>query len=226
MSTINSSLALAYEREFSVKSAVITNATNFVNMQPKLREAYPIRLVHHGIFTISRQPHLMIDLMSLLDDRFTLDLIYLLPDTASGKTKDYFESFKSKALANGSIKVLPPLRGDQIVPTINQNYDMGIILVPPVNFNYENGLPNKLFDYIQARLGMAVGPLQEIARITTDYDIGVVSDDFTPQGMADALRSITLEDLSRFKLNANNAAAKLSAESNKNILLDELNKLI
>jgi hypothetical protein len=225
MSTINSGLARAYEREFSVKPIIITNATNFVNVRPKVREAYPIRLVHHGIFTISRQPHLMIEVMNLLDDRFTLDLIYLLPDSASGKTKAYFESFKTKALASGKIKVRPPLRGDQIVSTINQNYDMGIILVPPVNFNYENGLPNKLFDCIQARLGMAVGPLQEIAKITTDYGIGVVCDDFSPQSMADALRSLTLEDVSRFKQNANVAAAKMNAEFNKTILLDHFNKI-
>jgi hypothetical protein len=225
MSTINAGLAKEYQSEFGVNPTVITNATNYVELQPVLRDHYPIRLVHHGIFTISRQPELMIDLMQLLDERFTLDLIYLLPDSASRKTREMFESFKSRAIATRKINILPPLKGDQIVPALHKTYDMGIILVPPVNFNYENGLPNKLFDCIQARLGMAVGPLREIARITTDHGIGVISKDFTPKGLAAVLNPLTIEDIWTFKKNASIAATKLNAELNREILLRALQKI-
>lgn len=226
MSTINGGLARAYENEFSVKPVIITNATAYVNLSPIPRETFPIRIVHHGIFTLSRQPDLMIDLMNLLDDRFTLDLIYLMPESSSPKTKATFNAFKSKALGTGKITIHPPLKGSEIVSTLHQNYDVGIILVPPINFNYENGLPNKLFDCIQARLGMAVGPLREIAKITHDFDIGVVSKDFTAKGMAEVLKAITLEDVSKFKRNTDRAARSMNAESNKAILLDALKKII
>lgn len=226
MSTINRGLAKAYEAEFSVKPIIITNATNYVDLDPMPRENYPIRMVHHGIFTISRQPEIMIELMKLLDERFTLDLIYLMPDSASGKTRATYESFKSKALNTGKIKILPALKGHEIVPTLHEHYDMGIILVPPINFNYENGLPNKLFDCIQARLAMAVGPLREIANITREFGIGVVSEDFTAKSLADALTPLTLDEVSTFKRNANLAASKLNAESNKSILLEALAKIV
>jgi hypothetical protein len=226
MSTINSGLAKAYETEFSVKPVIITNATNYVKLTPIRRMEYPIRLVHHGIFTISRQPDLMIELMNLLDERFTLDLIYLIPDSASGTTRSTFESFKLKAQSTGKIRVLPPLKGHEIVPTLHQNYDMGIILVPPINFNYENGLPNKLFDCIQARLGMAVGPLREIAKITNDFAIGVVSEDFTARSLADTLSPLSLEQVSEFKANSDVAAARLNAETNKTIFLEAVKKIL
>lgn len=225
MSTINAGLARAYEREFSMKPEIITNATYLFDLPPLPRHEYPIRLVHHGIFTVSRQPDIMIDLMNLLDERFTLDLIYLIPGSASAGTKKIFETFTSRATATGKIRVLPPLKGSEIVPTLHQKYDMGIILVPPVNFNYENGLPNKLFDCIQARLGMAVGPLREIASITHDYAIGVVSKDFTARSMADAIGALTLTDISQFKQNADIAARELNAERNKERFLDALKKL-
>ena len=102
---------------------------------------------------------------------------------------------------------------------------MGVILIPPVNFNYENGLPNKLFDCIQARLGTVGGPLKEIAQIVKRYDIGVVSEDFTAQGMANALKNLTPEDVTRFKMNTQKAAEELSAEHNQVVLLEALRKL-
>ena len=34
----------------------------------------------------------------------------------------------------------------------------GLHLLPPVSFNNANALPNKIFDYVQARLGLIVGP--------------------------------------------------------------------
>ncbi|MEO7988840.1 MAG: hypothetical protein ABI663_04815 [Chryseolinea sp.] len=226
MSTINGGLAREYETHFGLKPIIITNASKYYNLTPKTLTDYPIKLVHHGIFTISRSPDIMIELLLLLDDRFTLDLIYLLPENASQKTKQYFEEFKQKASQTGKIKILPALKSDQITSTLNAHYDMGIILVPPVNFNYENGLPNKLFDCIQARLAMAVGPLREIAQITNQFNIGVVSHDFTAQGMALALSKLTLEDINRFKENSKEAASRLSADYNKSLLLETLNQII
>jgi len=225
MSTINQGLANAYEQGFGLKPLVITNASSYYDLSPKLKESFPIKLVHHGIFTVSRSPELMIELLEILDDRFTLDLIYMVPEGAAAKTKQYFEEFKIRAAKTGKIKVLPALRNDEVVPFLHEHYDVGIILVPPINFNYENGLPNKLFECIQARLGMAVGPLREIAFVTNKYHIGVVSEDFSAADLAAKLTPLTLQDVSNFKLNAGNAAREMNAQYNKELFLEALQKL-
>jgi hypothetical protein len=167
----------------------------------------------------------MIDMMKLLDDRFSLDLVYLVSHGASKSTKEYYEKFKAEAEATGKIRVLPALKSHEIISFIHAHYDMGLILVPPVNFNYQNGLPNKLFDCIQARLGMAVGPLREIARITKENDIGVVSEGYTAQNMADALRPLTLERVNDFKKNSHVAAAKLNSSYNKTLFLEAIRQM-
>jgi hypothetical protein len=226
MSTINNGIARAYEKQFAVKPVIVTNATAYVSSTPETRTAYPIRLVHHGIFNVSRQPHIMIDLMRLLDDRFTLDLIYLLPEGSSQKTKEYYEAFKKSAAETGRIQIKPALKSSEIVPYIHAHYDMGIILVPPVNFNYENGLPNKLFDCIQARLAMAVGPLHEIAEITNRFGIGVVSEDFTAEGMAAVLQKVDLVTLDGFKKNTETAARAMNADFNKTVFLEAVRKTL
>ena len=225
MSTINQGLADAYEKSFGLKPLIITNASGYYDLSPKLRESFPFKLVHHGIFTVSRSPELMIDLIEMLDDRFTLDLIYMVPDGASAKTKRYFEEFKIRATKTGKIKVLPALRNDEVVSFLHEHYDIGIILVPPINFNYENGLPNKLFECIQARLGMAVGPLREIASVTNKYNIGVVSNGFSPVDLAAKLMPLTLQDVSNFKVNAGNAAREMNAQYNKELFLAALQEL-
>lgn len=226
MSTINQGIATEYKREFGKDAIIVTNASPFVQNTPSDRNEYPIRLVHHGIYTLSRQPHLMVDMMDVLGNNFTLDLIYLLPPNASAVTRQSYEALKKRIANKKNIRILPPLKSSEIIPVVHKNYDMGIILVPPINFNYQNGLPNKLFDCIQARIAMCVGPLKEIATIVQHYDIGIVSRDFTPVGMAEDLKGLTLDQLKKFKTNTSKAALEMNAEYNQEVMLAEIGRLL
>ena len=78
----------------------------------------------------------------------------------------------------------------RIVDTIAQ-YDIGLFLLSPANFNYYHALPNKLFEFVQARLAVAIGPSPEMARIVNDHDLGIVAPDFEPTTMAAHLNALT-----------------------------------
>ena len=41
--------------------------------------------------------------------------------------------------------------------------DVGVFCMPPINVNARYALPNKFFDFVQARLAVAVGPAEEMA---------------------------------------------------------------
>jgi hypothetical protein len=213
MMTVGKGLALEYKKNFNVTPTVITNANNYFELEPGVVFENKIRLVHHGIATPSRKLELMFDVMRLLDDRFTLDLILLTPGFASKTTKQYLDKLRILAERNQRIQIVPPVKSYEIVNTICK-YDMGIFLLPPVNFNYENTLPNKLFDFIQARLGVAIGPTPEMAEIVHHYNIGVVSEKFTPQSLTDELNKLTKKDLETFKKNAGVASKEMNAELN------------
>jgi hypothetical protein len=224
MTTVGKGLADEYEKNFTIRPIVITNANWYYDIQPSL-VSEKIRMIHHGGSTPSRKLELMIEMMKHLDNRFTLDLMLIVPPSASSKTKGYINHLKS--LANGSkqIRFLPAIKSSEIVPFINQ-YDIGIFLLPPVNFNYANTLPNKLFDFIQARLAIAIGPTPEMAEIVNQYDIGVVSEDFTAEKLAERLNAITAEKLSYFKQQSRKAAIELSADNNKKLLLTIVKKIL
>jgi hypothetical protein len=225
MSTVNYSLAKAYEENFGVRPIVITNAADYFDLPVLPRNVEPIRLVHHGIFTVSRHPGVMIDMMEILGSRFTLDMYFLDPGNKSRQTHEAFERFKARAASIPGVRVHPPLAPHEIVPTLHANYDIGVMLIPPMNFNYQNTLPNKFFDCVQARLGVATGPTQEIASSTERYDLGVVSKEFTGASLADALKGITLDEVNRFKKNAAQAAKELNADFNKEPLLKALQRM-
>lgn len=217
MTTVGKKLAQEYEKHFQVRPTVITNAGPYVGIDPSPVAEKRIRLVHHGIATASRNLHLMIEMMAMLDDRFTLDMYLLTPGFASKKTSAYIDTLKNQASADARITIHPPVSGNQLVTTINQ-YDIGVFLLPPVNFNYQNTLPNKLFDFIQARLAIAIGPTPEMAEIVREYENGMVSEDFTPAGLARKLNPLTKPDIETFKKNSGRAAKELNAENNKRII--------
>lgn len=224
MLTVGYGLANEYEKNFGVKPLIITNATRHFDISASPVSDNQIRLIHHGIANESRKLELMLEMMNELDERFTLDLILMTSDYASGKTKTYIESLKQQASSNLRIKILPAVKSSEVVPTIN-HYDVGVFLIPPVNFNYANTLPNKLFDFIQARLAIAIGPTPEMAAIVNRFDIGVVGDDFTPQSLAAKLNALTKEQLIQYKERAAVAAATLNAGQNEIIFREYIQNI-
>lgn len=225
MITISHSLADEYEKNFLVKPAVITNATHYRSLFPIKNNSNTIKLVHHGIVGRSRKIELIVNIMKFLPDHYTLDLVLVVPATASHQTVTYLEELKTILPEDKRIRFLDPVPTSQIV-TMLQNYDMGIILAPPINFNYINGLPNKLFDFIQARIGVVSGPTAEIAKIINSYHVGVVSTGFTSESLAEKISSLTKEEIHYFKDNANKAAQELSADNNKIVYNNIVKSLI
>jgi hypothetical protein len=214
MLTVGEGLANEYEKNFGVKPTIITNATSYYEMQPSAVNHDKVRLIHHGIANESRRLELMIEMMDHLDQRFTLDLILMTSDYASQRTKNYIHSLRNRIEKMPRVRLLPPVKSHQVVEAIN-SYDMGVFLIPPVNFNYANTLPNKLFDYIQARLGIAIGPTPEMASIVKQFANGVVAENFEPASLARELNKLKHHDIIAFKKQSANAAQQLNAEKNE-----------
>ncbi len=225
MMTINHGLAREYEKNYFVKPKIVTNANYFADLEPTAVSKDKIRLVHHGAANPSRRLELMVELMDYLDERFTLDMVLLTPHSANKKTRGYLDYLKALIQQKPRIRILPPVRSDEVVHFIHQ-YDVGVCFVPHINFNYAHGLPNKLYDFVQARLAIAIGPTEEMTNLVKTYDAGVVSDDFNPKNIALYLNSLTTEKVEYYKNQSHKAAKELSAEKNKEILLGLVERLL
>lgn len=163
---------------------------------------YPLRIVHHGVSHPSRRIQNMILAIGMVPDRFYGT--FLLVNTSL----KYSQSLRTLASLSNSV-IVPPVAESQLIQTLSR-YDMAIISIYPSNVNYQFCLPNKFFQCVQARLPMVVGPTPSIAYYVNHYGIGVVADDFTPEGLARALNTITPPMLIHMKQNLSNAARELS----------------
>jgi hypothetical protein len=215
MMTVNQAIADEYEKDTGVKPVVVTNAPAYHKIGPCLRstDEKHIRLIHHGGASPSRKTENMIKVMDYLDDRFLLDFLLVPGDPA------YIQELQHQAQGNARIRFLSPVPMKELVPFSNQ-YDIGLYLLRPASFNQHYALPNKLFEFIQARLAIAIGPSPEMARIVRDYDCGVVSEDFSPRSLAKQLMSLDHSQINYYKQQSHKAAQVLSAEQNRKIVLD------
>ena len=91
-------------------------------------------------------------------------------------------------------------------------YDVGVFSIPPVSFNYRHTLPNKLFDFVQARLAVVVSPSPEMAAVVERYRLGAVTEDFTAASLAATLDTLDRDAVAAGKAASAAAAHELSAE--------------
>lgn len=221
MITVCDGLADAYRKDTGVASVVITNARDYIDLEPKLRDPSErkIRLIHHGAAIRSRKLEGMIRAMDYLDDRFELDLMLV------ENSPRYVDELRKMAQRRPNVRILPPVPMPDI-PVFLNRYDVGVFLLEPVNFNYRFALPNKLFEFVQARLGVAVSPSPEMARIVRQHGCGVVAEGFSPKEFAACLRDLGHDRINDFKLRAHEAAGVLSSEKNKARLIEIVGELM
>ena len=207
-----------YLKKCKIKSLVITNATKYNDLKPT-QLGNKIRIIHHGAAIRSRELERMAELVDFLGEEYELTFMLVKTDL------NYYNEFFAKYSVNSRIKFTEPVKVNEIPKFCNQ-YDIGIFILPPVNYNWENALPNKVFEYVQARLALAVSPNVNMRNLVNKYKLGVVAEDYTTKTMASALMKITREQISQYKYSSNQYALKLSAEENYKVMLQSVNQLI
>lgn len=210
--TVSPGLAKAYKQEFGVDMEVIrsTPAYREVPIQPCTH--HQIRMVHHGAANKNRGLHNMIEIVRRLDSRFTLDF-YLV-----GSTNKIFE-LKRMARDCPRIRFFDPVAFDEIVSMLN-DYDIGLYYLEPNGFNVTYNLPNKLFEFIQARLAVAIGPSPNMAELVSQYQCGFVASEFSIEAMVKTLESLNPEIIDKAKSNSALAAKELCYERESRKILE------
>ena len=219
--TVSDGIAEEYAQIYDIpKPDVVMSLPYSYQLEPSVTSEDSINLIYHGNANSSRQTELMIEMMDFADSRFTLDLMLI-----NKKSNIYWQKINSMAQERQNVRVIAPVRMKEIVPFTN-TYDMGVFFVPPTNFNLEYTLPNKFFEFIQARLAVAIGPSIEMSKLVRKYDCGIISENFSPESLAKELNQLTSDQINYYKAQSNKAAKVLNAETNKSLVLDMVHKIL
>lgn len=103
---------------------------------------------------------------------------------------------------------------------LTSHASLGISLEEDLGLNYRYALPNKLFDYIQARIPVMVSDLPEMRKIVETYQTGMVADSSDPEKLASLFREALFNaDLrATWKPGLDKAALELTWENEKSRL--------
>jgi hypothetical protein len=210
VTTVSGGLAAEYRREFGIDAQLVPNAAPHrpeYSVRPTAPEG-PIRLVHTGAAGRGRRIEDMIRAVAAANQErpgsFLFDL-YLIAGDAR-----YIDELRALAgeLGDDAISIEDPVAYDRIVPTLAQ-YDVGLFVCPPTTFNLRHALPNKLFEFVQARLGVVIGPSEDMRRYTDEHGFGLVTRDFSVAAQTETLLRLTPEVVDGLKAHADAAAPAL-----------------
>lgn len=205
VTTVSRGIVDEYRRSFGIEPGLVTNAAPRASLQPGAVRS-PLKLVHSGRAMPHRGLEQVIEAVGMAGGSAVLDL-YLV-----GAGSEYYELIRERVEATPGVELRDAVSTEQLVSALN-GYDVGVHLLQPVNFNHVNALPNKVFDYVQARLALIVGPSPEMARLVREYGIGWVTDDFTSEALAATIAELSPDDVHRAKAASHAASAELSSEA-------------
>lgn len=225
VSTVAKGIAEEYAREYGIpEPAVVPNAAWYQPTLSPTPVGAPLRVVHTGVAGRARKIEVMLDAVARANElkpgTATLDLFLVAGD------QSYIDELIAKAetIPAGAVRVLPPVSFNQIVPLLH-GYDIGIFLCPPSTFNLRHALPNKLFEFVQARLGILIGPSPEMEQVVTRHNLGWVAGGFDAESSARLLIALTAEEVAEKKRAADQSAELLSAENVATVWVDAVKKL-
>jgi hypothetical protein len=155
--------------------------------------------------------------MAMVSRPMTLDL-YLVPS-------DPALLAELRAAAGPTVSVHQPVPYQRLVPALSC-FDVGVFVLPPRTFSYAHALPNKFFDFVQARLALVVGPTPEMAELVDEHRLGWVADDFSVEALVAVLDSLEPEAIDVAKAAAHIAAPLLSAERNSQGWIDAIESIV
>jgi glycosyltransferase involved in cell wall biosynthesis len=187
--TVCESIASQLSQRHGVPFHVVRNVSFFRNSTSvKSTQNGDKLIVYQGALNVGRGIELLIDAMEFLPE-FRLKIIGS-GDIESG-LKDYVStlSWRNKIEFTGRI----PFTG---LFEITTQACVGLSIEENMGLNYYYALPNKLFDYIQARIPVIVSPFPEMERIVTAFGIGKILPDRNAKVLSEMIF-----DLSRNKEN-------------------------
>ena len=216
-----------YKEKYDLSNAFsIINAPNYENLSANIQNSNQpiVKLVHMGGASPDRRLETMIQVMQQLDTKY--ELYFHLTSNHSNVAEQYLQQLRQLVIdlkLENRVYILEPIEPDKLIKEISK-YDIGIYYLKPQTGNQKYALPNKFFQFIQARLGVVINEIGEIPKIINKYDVGIVPKDYKLESFAKAIEKVS-DNLSYYKIRSDKASKELNSEYQLHKLIEFVDKL-
>lgn len=211
--TVNGSLANIFTEQYQTSFKVIRNVPFQREGSPRIH--LPTVLLYQGALNLGRGIDLMIDAMNFLPD-------YQLWIVGRGDVEEELKK-QAESIPDGRV-VFHGFKPLEELAELTKQAGLGFSLEEDRGANYHYASPNKVYDYLQARMPVIVSDLPEMASLIETWRCGKILplSERTPERLAELVREmfdsqLILEEYSR---NADLAARELIWERETELLLD------
>jgi len=168
--TVSPSIASAYASRYGISFSVIRNVPFRKDpvYDPEFADRYPARnrIIYQGALNMGRGLEILIDSMEWISDT----ILFIAGDGDIRETlrlRVMEKELNSRVVFTGRY---PP----GALHRLTSQCHLGVSLEEDLGLNYRMALPNKLFDYIQARVPVLCSDLPEMRRVVEEYEVGEV----------------------------------------------------
>jgi glycosyltransferase involved in cell wall biosynthesis len=196
--TVSPSIAEFYLKEYGVEFELIRNLGNFrfdnefegINKKNKQKI-----ILYQGALNLGRGLELLIESMQFVEGA-KLQII------GSGDITAHLNKLVKNLQLTDRIEFIGRLPLEKLW-NYTAGANLGISLEEDLGLNYQYALPNKLFDYIQARIPVIISDLPEMTRIVEKYKIGEILTERSPQKLASMINTMLESKIVRKKYATN-----------------------
>lgn len=217
--TVSYPIAEIYRRLYKTRFKVVRNVPELKKAErnPGVRKEYDGRpiIIYQGALNVGRGLELMIHAMQYVDEA-----VFLVAGTGDIDTD--LKSLVAEIGLSDRIFFMGRLLPEDLT-LLTMSADLGISLEEDLGMNYRYALPNKLFDYIQARIPVLCSALPEMSRIVETYGIGIATAEKNPKRLAGIIRFMLEERAAgAWREALDRAAGQLCWENESQVYLDLL----
>lgn len=215
--TVSGSIASAYKKKYGTAFQVIRNLPIKRNFIEQAKENV---LLYQGALNVGRGIELMIKTMKFLPE-------YKLWIAGAGDIENELHALVKEMHFEDKVIFLGRVPANELHKyTIKAK--LGLSFEEDLGLNYRYALPNKLFDYIQARIPVLVSNLPEMKNVVENYKIGALLRSKEPEAIANQINTLLNNsvELELYQSNLELAAQELCWENEKQKLLAIFDKAI